>query len=433
MAVGSCLLSGWPAIIQGSKPGCPCDFYQINNAAELPPSPPHPADEYDFQLVQVPLRTVLPEAAYFRLSYADVAAYETLFAESVERLRQSLTAMMRWNIEHGMLTFVFNFRTPQQNPMGRLLPRCDLRNLMYFVEKLNECLAKELEQYRNCYLFDIDNLARSIGKKYCSDDVMHQSNHGTGLTQIDFAHDQERLEKISPAPTYYPQKLAQFIKASWVELVAMYRTTLQIDAVKLVVMDLDDTMWRGVVAENAGNFTPHMEGWPVGMIEALGYLKRRGVLLAIISKNDDDRIVGLWDQVVGNSRISLDDFAVRKINWKPKAENFAEVLRETNLLAKNVLFIDDNPVERASVQAAYPELRTLGPNPYLWRRILLWSAETQVANVTAESNARTEMLQAQVQREGQRQAMSRQDFLASLKLSVSMMSIMSNFRGRWNC
>ena len=51
---------------------------------------------------------------------------------------------MRWNREHGLLTFVTNFVSPQQNPLGRLLPRYDLRNLVYFVEKLNETLAEEL-------------------------------------------------------------------------------------------------------------------------------------------------------------------------------------------------------------------------------------------------------------------------------------------------
>jgi FkbH-like protein len=96
-----------------------------------------------------------------------------------------------------------------------------------------------------------------------------------------------------------------------------------------------------------------------------------------------------------------------------------------NLLPKSVVFIDDNPVERAAVKAAFPEIRVLGPNPYLWRRILLWSPETQVASITAESAARTEMVQKQVEREEQRQHLSREEFLASLGVRATLSEVSS--------
>jgi FkbH-like protein len=67
----------------------------------------------------------------------------------------------------------------------------------------------------------------------------------------------------------------------------------------------------------------------------------------------------------------------------------------------------------------------LGPNPYLWRRILLWSPETQVATITAESAARTEMVQKQVEREGQRKRLSRAEFLASLELRAGLHEVAS--------
>jgi FkbH-like protein len=95
------------------------------------------------------------------------------------------------------------------------------------------------------------------------------------------------------------------------------------------------------------------------------------------------------------------------------------------------VFIDDNPVERAAIKAAFPEMRVLGPNPYLWRRILLWSPETQVATVTAESAARTEMVQKQVEREGQRKRLSRAEFLASLEVRANLHEIASTADGRF--
>src|SRR5437660_10773754 len=122
------------------------------------------------------------------------------------------------------------------------------------------------------------------------------------------------------------------------------------------------------------------------------------MLLAIMSKNDETLLRPVW-QSVFRGRLGLEDFAIRKINWRPKAENFEDILAEANLLPRSVVYIDDNPVERASIKAAFPDVRVFGPNPLVWRRILLWSAETQVPTITAESAARTDMVRAQVERE----------------------------------
>jgi len=65
-------------------------------------------------------------------------------------------------------------------------------------------------------------------------------------------------------------------------------------------------------------------------------------------------------------------------------------------------------------------VRVFGPNPLVWRRILLWSAETQVPTITAESAARTEMVRAQVEREFQGRQLSREEFLATLNVEVEI-------------
>ncbi len=127
----------------------------------------------------------------------------------------------------------------------------------------------------------------------------------------------------------------------------------------------------------------------------------------------------LWPQVF-HGLLRPEDFAVRKINFLPKAENFAEILRETNILARSALFIDDNPAERAAIASAFPEIRLLGADPYLLKRILLWAPELQVPVITAESARRTEMVQRQVARETERVHMPRVNFLASLELNVSL-------------
>src|SRR5262249_15620249 len=147
------------------------------------------------------------------------------------------------------------------------------------------------------------------------------------------------------------------------------------------------------------------EGWPIGLAEALVYLKNRGVLLAIASKNEESRIRTIWPMIFGE-RLKLEDFAAIRINWRPKPENMAEILEGMNLLPRNAVFIDDNPAEREAMLRAFPGIRVLGRHPYYIRRTLLWAPETQVVTVTDESRRRTEMIQAQFTRETQRAAMS---------------------------
>jgi FkbH-like protein len=419
MTVGSCLMAGWPVALERSEFGCPCDFFLVNNTAQLPAEPPRPVGEYDFQVIQIPLGSLLPESSYFRLAYADAEAYEALFEGVTDRLSQFLAGAMRWNLEHGLLTFVCNFLVPQQNPMGRLLPRYDLRNFVYFVERLNQRLDEELRQYTNTYLFDLDQLVGTFGRKYFQDDVTLQINHASALTDTYFELDQNRLEPASRASALYPARIHDIIKFAWAEIISMYRTLRQIDMVKLVVVDIDDTMWRGVAAESSDLAPEATQGWPLGLAEALGHLKRRGVLLGLLSSNDEDRVTAIWNRYLG-TRLSLDDFAVRKINWNAKADNLEEMLNEVNLLPKSVVYIDDNPVERAAICAAFPGVRAFGPEPLLWRRILLWSPETQVPSITAESSVRTAMVQAQVERETQRKKLSRGEFLASLDLEIDI-------------
>jgi FkbH-like protein len=424
LVVGSCLLMEWPDFIKGATPGCPCDYLVFNNTAQIPSSPPQPADAYDFQVVQIPLRSVLPDGPFFRMSYRDVDGYEKLFEMAKGRLSQFLQAAMRWNLEHGILTFVFNFQLPQQNPMGRLLPRYDLRNFVYFIEELNKHLDMETRKFNNAYIFDHDQVVATYGRKYFQDDSIWQSNHNSAIIDLDLLYDQERVEGACRASTYLQSKVSDYMGYEWAEILAMYKTIRQMDMVKLVIVDIDDTLWRGVAAEQSENELGNeaLEGWPLGFAEALGHLKRRGVVLAIASKNDEGRVAQILSRSYG-SRLCLDDFAVRKISWQPKADSIEKILHEINLLPRNVVFIDDNPSERAAVKAAFPEMRVFGPNPLLWRRILLWSAETQVSSITAESAARTEMVHAQVDRERQRQQMSRQDFLASLSLAVNLIDI----------
>jgi FkbH-like protein len=430
MVIGSCLSAGWPEILRARYPDCVAEHFLVNNATVLPDEPPGPPQDYDFHLVQIHLRKLMREHEHFGLSYSDPAGFERLFDTVRERLSEALAEYMRWNQAHGILTFVCNFLVPQQNPMGRLLPRYDLRNFVYFIEKLNEALGRELQQYQNAYLFDLDQIFSTFGRRWMQDDAVWILTHGAALGDADWEQDRNRLEPLEKMSRYYPLATGEFVQHAWTELLAMYRTICQTDMVKLVLVDLDDTLWRGVAAEEVEVSSLSREGWPLGFAEALMFLKKRGILLGIVSKNDEDRVRGIWQRIYGDL-IRPEDFAVRKINWQPKADNIEAILGEVNLLPKSVVFIDDNPVERAAVKAAFPDMRVLGSNPYLWRRILLWAPETQVAAITAESTARTEMVQKQVERETQKKRLSREEFLLSLEVRATVGEIVSTIDARF--
>jgi hypothetical protein len=245
LVVGSCLSEHMVGGFESSPGGCPCDFVLLTNVGELPASPPHPIAEYDFQLVQPWLRSLLPEGPFFHLPYGDPDAHQRLFEDIERRLPHALAAAMRWNVEHDLLTFVANFFVPQQNPMGRLLPRYDLRNPVYLVERINVLLAEELKRYKNAYLLDVDQIASNFGKAFIQDDAVEMIPHNSVLDETLDEVDRHRIEWLTPLADLYDVHIAPFSRALWAEMLAMRRTIRQLDPVKLVAVDLDDTLWRG--------------------------------------------------------------------------------------------------------------------------------------------------------------------------------------------
>jgi FkbH-like protein len=277
-------------------------------------------------------------------------------------------------------------------------------------------LAAQCANYQNVHWVDTDQLSSSIGKKYCQDDMVWSFTHGTTLSDGDHDHDLNRIQPPASMQRHYTARWLEFFEVLLNEVFAMFRTTRQIDSVKLVAVDLDDTLWRGVAAEGSLGI---LEGWPMGFMEMLLILKKRGILLAIVSKNDEQFIQSKWNDIV-QGQISLDDFAVRKINFQGKAQNLADIIREVNIRPENVVVVDDNPVERASIQEQLPGVRVLGSHLYYLKRVLLWSPETQQPVITDESGRKTEMVRAQLERETARKSLSHEEFLQSLNLRVSL-------------
>ena len=428
--IGSCFLESW-GFHRSNPANCVADLIVMNNAGVLSEPPDASGlQPYDFIVVQIPLRTVLKDAALWHLPNDSLDLYEQAYKQACDFLDFQLKSKMQWNLQRGLLSFVANFLVPQRNMMGCLFPRFDLRNPEYFVEKLNEHLERLVRTYNNAHILDVDRVSASLGRRFVQDDLVVALSHNSLLGLADVVT--TRIERMEGMVAHFEVKWREtFREALWSEMIAMYRTVRQVDCVKLVVVDLDDTLWNGVSGDMTEVDPFMVEGWPLGFIEALCYLKKRGILLAIVSKNEEKRIRDIWPTIFYD-RLNLKDFAAIRINWRPKAENLSEIMAGMNLLPRSVVFIDDNPVERAAIKHAFPEVRVLGRYPYYLRQTLLWSSETQVVSVTNESSQRSEMMKAQLEREVDRTELSREDFLKSAAPAVQMIQIASNSHARFS-
>jgi FkbH-like protein len=123
---------------------------------------------------------------------------------------------------------------------------------------------------------------------------------------------------------------------------------------KVLVLDLDNTLWGGVIGDDGvdkiqiGRETPVAEAYTAFQEYCLS-LRNRGVLLAVCSKNNEEIAKQGFEHP--DSVLKLEHISCFKANWEPKHENILAIGRELNLGVDSFVFVDDNPAERAIVEA----------------------------------------------------------------------------------
>ena len=434
LVIGSCLAEAYKKNFIKINPDLICDFVLFNNAAKLPNSPPSPIESYQLQYVQIPLRNVVSDAIVRVGELEDEARVDEFYAMAVRNLDQFVDAALEYNVKYGILTLVSGFIVPQGHTASNLhVVNTDL-DIRYIIENLNAHLASRVREFQNAYFANIEMIAASLGKRYFLDDSIAFYSHGSLLYKDWAGHERTpywtapergRVEEITPLWQTYENRTDEYFAAVYRQIVFFYRAFHQIDMVKVVIFDLDNTLWRGQIAEHyqPGQRWPYVDGWPIGLWEAVHHLKARGILTSIASKNDLDLVRERWDSVVQPPFVKFSDFTNPQINWLPKAENVARILADFSLTPSSAVFVDDNPVERESVRAALPGIRAIGSDPFVTRRILLWAPETQVARLTTESRNRETLIKKQIERESDRSGVSREEFLASLGATVTFVEI----------
>jgi len=194
---------------------------------------------------------------------------------------------------------------------------------------------------------------------------------------------------------------------------------------KIVILDLDETLWGGIVGDVGwrnivlGGHDPLGEAY-VDFQRALKSLTNRGILLGIVSKNDERVAI----EAIENHPemvLRLDDFAGWRINWNDKAENIVELLSDLNLGVESAVFIDDSPVERARVREALPGIFVpeWTDDPMLYKSTLLNLRCFDTPLITEEDAERARMYRMEQQRKELKKTFTTLDeWLKSLEIKV---------------
>jgi FkbH-like protein len=234
---------------------------------------------------------------------------------------------------------------------------------------INLRLAERLRERSNVYLLDAQRWVTQAGRQAYNPKYWY-------MAKVAFGN-----------PVF--KEAVRDIKAGLLGLVGKTR--------KLIILDLDNTIWGGVIGDDGingirmGGHDPSGEAF-VDFQRALKALTNRGIILGIASKNEEAVALEAIDQHP-EMILRSGDFAGWKINWRDKAQNILDLVSELNIGLDAVVFIDDNPVERARVHEALPEVFVPDwpPNEMQYVQALSNLACFDTATISADDSQRTKM------------------------------------------
>jgi FkbH-like protein len=302
----------------------------------------------------------------------------------------------------------------------------------------NMALANLVESYADVHVVDIAAGLNAIGNGRMVDDGLVGFTHFGSPGWLLQRPEDEKAAVHGIFPDTAP--LAQWVGGDPYAREAVTArvhldvlvTVLGFDRKKCVIVDLDGVLWPGVLAETGAPFAWELEtsgaasyvGLYFGLHEALLCLKKRGLLLACVSKNDEATVRALWkyqDHYPREQLLTPDDFVTWRVNWDDKVENIRSIADQLGFALDTFLFIDDNPVERERVRQRIPEVEVWGEDLFGLRRRLLSDPRLQLPRLTGESAMRTELTKAQFSRQSARaESPSESDFVVSLNVQTEI-------------
>ena len=147
---------------------------------------------------------------------------------------------------------------------------------------------------------------------------------------------------------------------------------------KVLCTDLDNTLWGGVLGEDGPEGIATGSAFPGNCyLEYQKYLKQlssRGILLAIVSKNNEADVREAFQIRSADLALSLDNFVATKISWNEKSDSIRELAQELSLGLDSFVFVDDNPVECEAIRQQLPEIAVIeAPVQEPWKLVELLS------------------------------------------------------------
>ena len=199
---------------------------------------------------------------------------------------------------------------------------------------------------------------------------------------------------------------------------------------KCLVLDLDNTLWGGVIGDDGLQNLILGRDQPVGeaFLNFQSYVKdlqRRGVILAVCSKNDAQNAKEGFSHP--DSILKLEDFSAFKANWNPKPENIREIAAELNIGLDSLVFVDDNPAERAFVSEQLPEVAVpdVGSDVCCFAEILEYERYFEVDKLVQDDLSRSNYYSSNAQRSAyQSDFRDYGEFLASLEMTAEIGSFL---------
>jgi FkbH-like protein len=353
------------------------------------------------------------------------APYSRYIAEA-RALLDALRAVSRAPI------LIDNLPEPTVQPLGAADRGLDSHRNR--VRRANLALAELVEAYDDVHLIDMAAAFNAVGSSKMIDDGLTSFSHfgAPGWMLQRPASERDAVHGIFPdmAPLAAQVGGDPYLREGVAAKAHMDALTvaLGLDRKKCVILDLDGTLWPGVLAETGAPFawSPEVSGafsyvgLYFGLQEACKALKRRGVVLACVSKNDEATVRELWrypDSYPLERLLTPDDFVTWRVNWDDKVDNIRSIAEELGFGLDAFVFVDDNPVERERVRQRLPEVAVLGEDPFALRRALLDDPRLQRPRLTDEAARRSDLVKAQLQRNRLRaEAVDEADVIASLNV-----------------
>ena len=346
-----------------------------------------------------------PNIVFIHTTWRNVSQFPELMeaeAEIEKRVRrESARFESLWekiNTELGAVIIQNNFDLPHLRPLGNL-EAVEPAGRVNFLLRLNAEFASYARKHSGFLINDILYLSAQVGLDAWFDHTYWYNFHMA----------------VSPTATVaLAQNVAAIVKSVYGK------------SKKCLVLDLDNTLWGGVVGDDGVQNLILGRDHPVGeaFLDFQRYvkdLKRRGIILAVCSKNDLENAKEGFSHPDGILR--LEDFSVFKANWNPKPENIREIAVELNIGLESMVFIDDNPAERALVADQLPEVQVpeVGTDVSRFAEVLERERYFEVDKVVQDDLNRSAYYDSNAQRSTY-QAGFRDcgEFLASLEMSADI-------------